>query len=153
MSVPNRLAGAVGEWRGHNKLWLDASKPAMESETSAELREEAAGRMIAVRYSWGYEGKSREGILLLGDDPVRGRCDAAWSDSFHNGNRLMLLTGVASGDDNPSVIGSYSAPTGPDWGWRITLEHPSPDAFVMRMHNITPDGTEELAVEASYVRR
>ncbi len=153
MSVPSRLAGAVGEWTGNNKLWFDSTKPAIESETMAVVQEEAAGRMIAVRYSWGYEGKAREGILLLGDDPATGRCDAAWSDSFHNGHRLMPLTGPLAGDDNPTVTGSYPAPSGPPWGWRITLEHPSPNAFVMRMHNITPDGKAELAVEASYARR
>lgn len=153
MSVPARIAGAVGEWTGLNKLWFDPTKPAIESETLAVVQEEAAGRMIAVRYSWGYEGKAREGILLLGEDATRGRCDAAWSDSFHNGNRLMTLTGPASGDGNPSVTGNYPAPSGPEWGWRITLEHPSTNAFVMRMFNITPDGTEALAVEASYARR
>lgn len=153
MSVPSRLVSAVGEWTGHNKLWFDSTKPAIESGTTAVVQEEAAGRMVAVRYSWGYEGKAREGILLLGEDSVRGRCDAAWSDSFHNGNRLMTLTGPVAGDGDPSVTGNYPAPTGPEWGWRITLEHPSQDVFVMRMFNITPAGKEELAVEASYARR
>lgn len=153
MSIPTRLVGAMGAWDGRNKLWFEPTQPAVESATSAEIRGEAAGRMISVRYTWVYEGKPCEGILLLGDDMKAGRCDAAWADSFHNSHRLMPLTGAAAGDGVITVTGNYPAPPGPDWGWRITLEHSSPNAFVMRMHNIMPDGSEALAVEASYARR
>jgi hypothetical protein len=153
MSIPSRLASAVGDWTGHNRLWFEPTQPAIESDTTAVIRGEAAGRMLRVSYSWSYEGKPCEGVLIIGDDAKAGRCDCAWADSFHNSHRLMPLTGPAAGEGAVSVKGSYAAPPGPDWGWRITLEHPSPDAFVMRMYNITPDGTEALAVEASYARR
>jgi hypothetical protein len=153
VSIPLRVAGAIGSWVGSNKLWFDPTQAAIECETSAEIRGEAAGRMLRISYAWEYDGKPCEGVLVLGDDAKAGRCDASWADSFHNGHRLMPLTGPAAGEGIVSVTGSYSAPPGPDWGWRITLEHPSSDAFVMRMHNITPDGTEALAVEASYARR
>lgn len=153
MSIPARLIGAMGQWDGQNKLWFEPGSAAFESETSAEVRGEAAGRMLALRYTWSHEGKPCEGILVLGDDVKAGRCDVAWADSFHNGDRLMPLTGPAAGDGVPDVRGSYPAPPGPDWGWRITVEHPSADALVMRMYNITPDGTAALAVEASYARR
>lgn len=65
----------------------------------------------------------------------------------------MALTGMLAGSGEVAVEGSYPAPPGPDWGWRITLEQPSADALLMRMYNITPDGTAALAVEASYSRR
>lgn len=153
MSIPTHLVGAMGQWTGRNKLWFEPGSAAIECATTAELRGEAAGRMLSLRYTWAFEGKPCEGILLLGDDPKAGRCDAAWADSFHNGHRLMPLSGTAAGDADPDVRGTYPAPPGPDWGWRITLAHPTADALVLRMYNITPDGTEALAVEASYVRR
>lgn len=124
MSIPVRLAGAIGHWEGHNKLWFEPNSAAIECATTAEVRGEAAGR-----------------------------CDMAWADSFHNGHRLMPLTGPAAGEGVPDVRGSYAAPPGPDWGWRITLEHLDADALALRMYNVTPDGTEALAVEASYARR
>lgn len=153
MSIPTRIAAAVGDWAGHNKLWFDPTQSAIECDTAAEIRGEAAGRVLRISYTWTFDGKPCAGVLLIGDDAKAGRCDAAWSDSFHNGDRLMPLSGPNAGDGVVSVDGSYAAPPGPDWGWRITLEHPSPDAFVMRMYNITPDGTAALAVEASYARR
>lgn len=142
----------MGAWVGQNKLWFEPTQTPIECATSAEIRGEAAGRILRLSYKWEYDGKPCAGVLLLGDDGKTGRCDASWADSFHNGDRLMPLTGPAAGDGTVSVTGRYPAPPGPDWGWRITLDHPSSDAFVMRMHNIMPDGTEALAVEASYLR-
>lgn len=153
MSVPARLQAALGDWEGRNQLWFEPGTDAIECATTAEVRAEASGRMLAVRYQWSHDGKPCEGILLLGDDLKAERCDAAWADSFHNGHRLMPLTGPAAGEGVPDLRGSYPAPPGPDWGWRITLEQPGADALLMRMYNITPDGTEALAVEASYSRR
>ena len=50
---------------------------------------------------------------------------------------------------NDEVI---SAPSSPDWGWRIELEVTELDEFEMRMYNISPQGEEELAVQARYDR-
>ena len=77
---------------------------------------------------------------------------AAWIDSWNNGNRLMLCRGGLNAESALSVKGSYSAPPGPDWGWRITLESQSKDAWRLVMHNITPEGEEQLAVEALFQR-
>lgn len=153
MSIPTRLASAAGAWTGANRLWFDPTQPSFDSDTTAEVSLVTAGRMLEMRYTWSHEGKPHEGTLLIGDDPGAKRCDAAWADSFHNGHRLMPLTGMLAGSDEVVVEGSYPAPPGPDWGWRITLEQPSADALLMRMYNITPDGTAALAVEASYARR
>ena len=41
---------------------------------------------------------------------------------------------------------SYSAGEGPDWGWRIEVRVPGPDAFLIEMFNIEPGGKESIAV-------
>lgn len=69
------------------------------------------------------------------------------------GDTAMHCAGTLTLDGVASVQGRYAAPPGPDWGWRITLTPSSDAAFVLRMFNITPDGTEMLAVEAPYTRR
>jgi hypothetical protein len=50
------------------------------------------------------------------------------------------------------AVGSYAAPPGPDWGWRIEIAAEQCKALRLVMFNIWPDGKEELAVEAAYVR-
>jgi hypothetical protein len=47
-----------------------------------------------------------------------------------------------------SVRGTYAAPPGPDWGWRIEIV---PDTHALRIthYSIHPDGTEDFAAEGS----
>jgi hypothetical protein len=153
MSTPARLAGATGAWRGTYRLWFDPDGPAVECETTAEVTAAGGGRFLALRYGWSFEGKPQEGFLLLGDDPAASRCEASWVDSFHNSDRIMPCTGALAGDGPVSVRGSYPAPPGPDWGWRTELDQPSADTLVLRQFNVTPDGVEGRAVEATWRRR
>ncbi|MBX3174715.1 MAG: DUF1579 family protein [Gemmatimonadaceae bacterium] len=153
MSVPGSLSRSVAEWTGHNKLWFKPSDPAFACATTARTTLEAGGNFLAMRYEWSHAGSAHHGMILLGEDVAAARCDAAWVDSFHNGQRLMLCTGPISTDGVLRATGAYPAPPGPDWGWRLELSAPAPEQLLLRMFNIMPDGTEALAVEASYSRR
>ena len=61
----------------------------------------------------------------------------------------MALAGP--GGPTLAVKGTYAAPPGPDWGWRIEI---TPDEGTLRvvMFNIWPEGKEALAVETVYTR-
>lgn len=48
--------------------------------------------------------------------------------------------------------GSYEAPPGPDWGRRITIRSVSAAELQIVMHNISPEGQEDLAVQLDYRR-
>jgi hypothetical protein len=48
--------------------------------------------------------------------------------------------------------GSYEAPPSPDWGWRFVINAPSDIELKLVMYNVSPEGEEELAVEANYKR-
>ncbi len=106
-----------------------------------------------MRYDWSYKGKPHQGLLLLSDDADSSRCEISWMDSFHYANRMMLLTGAFAGEGEVNVRGSYPAPPGPDWGWRMTLDMPDAGTLVLRMFNIMPGEPEAWAVEATYHRR
>ena len=77
--------------------------------------------------------------------PLAGETGMAWADAWHMQNDLMLLADDPVEGADVSAVGSYAAPPGPDWGWRISL-HAQPD-FRIVMHNITPDGEEQRAAE------
>ncbi len=110
----------------------------------------AQGRFLTFTYTWAYEGKPQDGVLLLGhaDDEVTG----AWIDSWHMGNKVMVSRGAASAAGGVSIAGTYAAPPGPDWGWRTVVEPRVGDTFRFAMYNLTPDGEETLAVEVIYTR-
>jgi hypothetical protein len=153
MSIPARLAHAEGEWVGTSLLCFEPGQPTFSSESTAHVTRIVNGTALEMRYDWSFDGKPHEGLLLLSDEPSGNRCRMSWMDSFHYANNMMLLTGALAGEGEINVRGSYPAPTGPDWGWRITLEMPDAGTLVLRMFNITPDGQEGWAVEATYRRR
>lgn len=153
MSIPKPLEGATGAWMGRYKLWFTPTDPAIECETSAVVEGAIGERFLSVRYEWEYDGKPQVGGLVLGDDPAAQECAGFWADTFHNGHRMVPCTGAIVLAGAVSVLASYAAPPGPDWGWRTELELADAETFVMRAYNITPDGDEALAVDATYRRR
>ena len=153
MSIPARLTRAEGEWTGPSLLCFAPGQPTITCESTAHVTREVNGTALMMRYDWSFEGKPHQGVLLLSDDAGSSRCEISWMDSFHYANRMMLLTGALAGDGEINVRGAYPAPTGPDWGWRMTLEMPDAVTLLLRMFNITPDGQEAWAVEATYRRR
>ena len=142
----------LGEWSGTSTLWLSwLEEPEQRSPSRLRVAAVANGEFLSFQYSWVYEGE-QEGLLLLGNDNEDGAANAAWVDSWHMSGKIMHCTGEVDGAGATSLRGSYQAPPGPDWGWRIDVSLPEPGALRIEMHNVDPDGSEELAVRAEYRR-
>jgi hypothetical protein len=152
VSVPAAWRELIGEWTGVNRLWLAPTDPVHESKTTASVFLAAQGQFAMMRYTWAENGQPQDGCLTLGGDPGGQTVEGVWIDSWHMAHTFMLCTGRADSDGVISVVGSYGAPPGPDWGWRIVITPCIADRFQLRMFNVTPDGEEALAVEASYSR-
>jgi hypothetical protein len=118
--------------------------------SDATLTAVLGGRFLRIDYDWKYRDEPQEGSLLLGHDPKSGEATAYWVDTWHNGFRGMFLTGERSAPGLFSLRGSYAAPPGPDWGWRMHIHMVEGNSLKIVMHNVTPDGREELAVESRY---
>ncbi len=149
---PNPAAWC-GQWTGSNMLrltWLP--EPEQRSRARAVITPEANAKFLAMRYHWRYEDVDHEGALLFGFGDESNPATAAWCDSWHMSGRLLICSGGVNASGAVAVTGSYQAPPGPDWGWRIELSMPAPDSLCMRMFNIEPNGDEELAVQADFVR-
>ena len=79
------------------------------------------GRFVRLDYTWGYQGKPQEGSLLVGFDPQSGEVSGHWIDTWHMGRLVLSLRREAAASGTIAVRGSYAAPPGPDWGWRIEI--------------------------------
>ena len=150
MSIPASLAQLVGNWIGLNRLWLSPGEPVRISDTTAAVALIAQGRFLTLRYTWADEGQPQDGLLLIGQEGQENIFEAVWIDSWHMRDTIMHCQGSLDVQGSISMQGSYAAPPGPDWSWRITIGPEDEDRMHLRMINIHPDGKEELAVEALY---
>lgn len=122
------------QWTGQGELWLDPlGNEAMLCDCKIEVGE------AEIRYHWSYEGKPQTGKLAL----RQGGAD--FSDTFHSPT-AMAFRAAASSWCLVDVHGTYPAPEGPPWGWRITLSHRPTGELVLQMTNVTPWGEEGRAV-------
>jgi hypothetical protein len=111
----------------------------------------AGGSFLQFHYDWTHEGETQTGLLLFGYDEENA-ASAAWVDSFHMSSKIMFSTGTAA-DGSADLRGTYATPPGPDWGWRTVIRAVSADELQVVMHNISPEGQEDLAVQIDYRRR
>ena len=136
----------IGEWRGTKQLYLEPPPTrAVSSSSRLFVKPVAGGSFLQFDYDWTYEGEEQAGLLLFGCDEENA-ASAAWVDSFHMSTKIMSCAGRAA-DGSAELSGSYAAPPGPDWGWRITIRSVSPNELT-----ISPEGQEDLAVQIDYTR-
>ena len=110
------------------------------------------GRFVRMDYTWEYQGKPQAGSFLIGYEMEVEKVTAHWIDTWHMGDKVMACQGTVSNNGQISVLGSYAAPPGPDWGWRTIITPGEDQSLRLIMFNISPDGQEDLAVEADYTR-
>ena len=150
MTLSEGLKALAGRWQGTNRVWLSPNDPVMESQTEAVVSLTALGKFLSLQYTWSVDGELQEGLLVLGQESPQGLVKAAWVDSWHMSDVMMVCEGAVSPEGAVWVRGTYAAPPGPNWGWRITLESQAGNTFRIVMDNISPEGVEMLAVEAVY---
>jgi hypothetical protein len=153
MSVPKTWTKLIGTWSGANRLWLSPDDPVRECETAAAVAFAARDKFLSISYTWAFEGEPQEGLFLVGFENDGRDATGVWIDSWHMGDKSMVCRGTCDAQGVVSVTGSYSAPTGPDWGWRTVFEAKDGESFRMVMYNVPPGEAEQLAVEAVYARR
>ncbi|HLK60135.1 MAG TPA: DUF1579 family protein [Chthonomonadaceae bacterium] len=149
MRISLELERLAGTWQGKNLLWL--SEQPIESVTTATVRMAAGGTCLCIEYVWSYEGEAPEGMLLIGSQGA-GAVQGIWRDSWHSSAEFLISDGKAEGPGDVQILGHYSAPTGPDWGWRTHLRTDGEDRFEITMVNISPDGEETQAVRMEFGR-
>nr|WP_303652697.1 DUF1579 family protein [Paludisphaera mucosa] len=145
------LAGDAGEWSGTNTLQDPNTGKPEESPSTAGLTPVLGGRFVRLDYTWAYQGKPQEGSLLIGFDPESAEASGRWVDTWHMGRKVLDCHGTASADGAVVLRGSFAAPPGPDWGWRIEVASGG-DGLRIKHVVIDPDGKEDPAAEGVYPR-
>jgi hypothetical protein len=146
-------SGLIGDWTGSNLLRLSWLTPSdYHSLSRLSVQPVAKGKFITVTYTWSHENVAQEGVILLGYDAQQEVATAAWVDSWHMSSKVMACEGSIDAQGAINIRGSYEAPPGPDWGWRIVITPKSGKELQFVMYNITPEGVEDLAVQADYKR-
>ena len=152
MSALDELAACSGRWRGTNRLRDPRMNVSDDSPSTAALTPLLDGTFVRMDYTWAYKGAAQEGSLLIGYESGPAVVTAHWVDTWHMGEAVMSCHGTSETDGSITVRGTHAAPPGPDWGWRIALRPRDGTTLHLLMYNISPDGNEELAVEAEYTR-
>lgn len=152
MSALDGLLACGGSWRGTNRLQDPHTNLPEDSSSMATVAPVLAGRFVRIDYTWSYQGKPQEGSLLIGYEAKTSTVTAYWIDTWHMSDKVMVCPGIASEKGELTVLGSYAAPPGPDWGWRISITPDNGKGFRIVMFNIEPGGREYFAVESHYTR-
>ena len=151
MTFEELKSALVGEWLGTKQLYFSPPPaPAISSPSKLSVTPVAGGSFLQFNYDWTYEGETQTGVLLFGFDEENA-ASAAWIDSFHMSSKIMFSTGTAA-DGAVDLRGTYAAPPGPDWGWRTAIRSVSANELQIVMHNVSPEGQEDLAVQIDYTR-
>lgn len=153
MPLPPLFAQLSGEWKGTKRLYLSGeSGPEISSRSRMTIAKVARDTLLMLDYTWKYEGLPHEGVLLVCHDEKANVATAAWGDSWHMNARLMHCIGAIETDNKFSMLGSYAAPPGPDWGWAIEIIVRDMNTLEIVMQNISPEGEHFLAVRAEFAR-
>ncbi|MEX2177296.1 MAG: DUF1579 family protein [Gemmatimonadaceae bacterium] len=145
MIALDALAACRGTWAGRNTLQDPSRGVSDESAASATVTPVLNGRFVRLDYTWSYKQTPQEGTMLVGFQKGDHTLTLHWADTWHTSDKVMACAGAAA-SGALTVRGSYAAPPGPDWGWRIDIT-PGRDALRLVMHNVYPDGKEERAVD------
>ncbi len=152
MSTLDALKRCTGRWQGTNRVEDYHHGIREESSSTAIITPILKETFLRIDYEWSFKGTPQEGMILLGLEAADQVATGHWIDSWHMSDVVMASRGSIDATGAVNLLGSYTAPPGPDWGWRTILSAPHQDSFQIIMYNITPEGREELAVEALYHR-
>ena len=122
------------QWQGKAELWLE---PQSNDADISDCTLTVASDVLS--YTWIYEDETKTGLFTLDED------GATWTDDWHQPDPVHCKY-LSDAWGLFTVEYSYSAPSGPDWGWRSKLSQRPDDSLVLQMTNIAPRGEEGRAV-------
>jgi hypothetical protein len=154
MTAFSLLHPLSGNWQGTYTLQdPNNNHLPVDSPSTATVTPILGGRFVRFDYTWVYNNQPQEGSILFGHEGDSDTTIAHWIDSWHMGDKVLVSRTTGDNSKMVNVLGYWSVPPGPDWGWRTTVEPTfAPDSFRMAMYIVTPEGEEALALAVTYQR-
>lgn len=140
----------TGTWAGTSRLYFEGKE--LDSASTARVAHLAQGQFVSLAYTWQADGQPQDGQIIYPVTPGEASSAAVWLDSWHMSHQIMQCKATLDPAGRVSLLGSYSFPGYPTWGWRIEIGLGEDDALTVRMFNIPPDEGEQIAVLAQYTR-
>jgi hypothetical protein len=144
------LAESAGTWTAATKMWMDPTKPPMESVGSEEAKVVMGGRFVEMHYSGQMMGKPFEGMGIAGYDNTKKKFVMTWMDSM--GTMILYVEGT--GDQKQRVFtGEETMPNGMKRPFRWVMTYESPTKHKMEMFAPGMDGKEMKEMEIVYTKK
>ncbi len=140
----------MGEWKGEYMLQISPNHPQMKCDSTAKINRIVMNSFLQIDYTWEFEGKQQQGLLVAGYTKSNKKIQMSWVDSWHQQNEFMVSKGIMDSDSSIDAKGDYEVSDGPNWGWRTKIISKSKVSFLFEMYNITPEGLEHLGVQVEY---
>lgn len=116
------LLACAGAWEGHSRLQVSQDDPAEECRTRLSVTPMLHDSFVRLDQAWQWKNQPQAGTMLIGYEPKGGVATAYWADTWHNGRKVMVLTGGFEPQRGLVLRGRFSAGSGPEWGWRIQMQ-------------------------------
>jgi hypothetical protein len=138
------LLNCSGTWQGHNRVQVEATDPIHESPSQLTVTPLLKDTFIRLDQTWSWKNEPQSGSMLIGYNRKSNEATIHWIDTWHNGTRVMPLTGSFDPQGILIARGSFPVAEGPDWGWRIQIhteaEHLKIAMFCMNPQTNQADG-------------
>src|SRR5688500_7534719 len=137
-----RLLACAGAWEGRNRVEVTPGEPVEESASRMIVTPVLRDTFVRFDHTWSWKQEPQIGSMLIGFDGKSGAASIHWIDTWHNGTRVMSLTGRFEPDGRLVVRGHFPVSPGPDWGWRIEISA-NQGRLKVDMFCVTPAGQDE----------
>ena len=143
------LAELAGTWSTSSKMYMDPTKPPVESKGTEEAKVILGGRFVEMNYKGNMMNKPFEGMGVTGYDNIKKKYIMTWMDSM--GTAVYVAEGTGDAKQR-TYTGEETGPNGQKRPFRWVVKVDSKDKHTMEMYGLGMDGKEMKQGEITYTR-
>src|SRR5688500_6011290 len=112
MTFLETLAACAGQWAGNNRLHDPHTQQPEDTPGTLIVTPLLDGRFVRLDYTWSWQGQPQSGAMIVGHENDANVDTMYWVDSWHNGDKGMLMRGPGGDGQSITVNGTFAAPPG-----------------------------------------